>query len=843
MPPPFALLFFVVALPGQASQASAAVPPRLQATRTTEPIVLDGKLDDRAWRTATPSDAFTQHQPDEGVPPTERTEIRVLYDDEALYVGIDCQQVSSPIVRRLQRRDGQLPSDGVWIDIDSRRDGVSAFHFGVNAAGALNDLIHFNDVDASTTWDENWEAKVADTGHGYSVEFRIPLRALRFDTLPVQDWGLQVRRFIDARQEYDDWAFFPRDAGSYTGYFGRLENLVDLRSGRRWQLRPFVLGQARARGSQAGSQASIPTLAHGNDMKVAAGLDAKLQVTRELTLDMAVLPDFGQVEADSVVLNLSTYETFFPEKRPFFLEGADIWAGNAALVYTRRIGRAAPVPTLLAGETLYDVPEPSPIYGAAKLVGTIKGRTTLGILSTVTGRRDVSVQRSDGQRELRLVDPVTAYNVLRVKRLVGARSEIGVYATAVNRIEPTPLTAGALCPTTAAIGEGRCFNDAYVASADGRWRSPSGNYAGSAQGFASLLSGGPARAQRDGLAIQPGHASGGAIAWIGKEGGERWLWSVWQAITGKRLELNDLGYLDRKNDYALVAELTYRTVAPWWRTLERRKTLRLRYRDTLDGIPLSRGVELSVSWLFRNYWRLAIDARYFGNVFDDRETQDGTALERGGRRGGTLSINSDPRRRVVLSSYASADSVTGGYRFETGGQITFRVLPQLELDVSPALALAAGEPRFVFADSSPGTTDYVFGRQRARSAGVTLRASYTFTPELSLQTYGQLFLAAVHYSDFSRAASPGFRGRIHLADLTPTTTTSNPDLQSATLNVNVVLRWEFHLGSTLFLVYTRAQSPPVTLTSGADPRLDPGSLARRGSSIDVVLLKLAYWWG
>ncbi|HET6279370.1 MAG TPA: DUF5916 domain-containing protein, partial [Polyangia bacterium] len=539
MPPPFLLL--VAPLLAQAGTSGAA--PRIQAVRATEPIVLDGKLDDRAWQAAPPSDAFIQHQPDEGAPPSERTEFRVVYDDRALYIGVDCQQVNSPVVRRLMRRDGQLPSDGVWLDIDSRRDGASAFHFAVNAAGVLSDAIHFNDVDYSSAWDENWEAKVADTGHGYSVEFRIPLRVLRFDAAPITDWGFQIRRFIDARQEYDDWAFYPRTAASYVPYFGRLENLVGLRPGRRLQLLPFVLGRVRTRGAQASSQ----TLASGTDTGFTAGLNAKLQVTQELTLDMAVLPDFGQVEADSVVLNLSNYETFFPEKRPFFLEGADVWTSNATLVYTRRIGRQPASPTLLAGETLYDAAEPSPIYGAAKLVGTVKGRTTLGLLSAVTGRREVPVQRSDGQRELRLVDPLTTFNVVRAKQLVGARSEVGVFATAVNRLAP-PLAAGALCPTTAVVvtEAGRCFNDAYVASADGRWRSASGDYAASGQVTGSLLAGGPSRPQRDGLVIEPGHPAAGAIVWLAKQGGPNWLWSVWQGLSGKRLELNDIGYLDRK---------------------------------------------------------------------------------------------------------------------------------------------------------------------------------------------------------------------------------------------------------------------------------------------------------
>ena len=204
--------------------------------RTPTPPKIDGHLDDPVWRAAIPSDGFTQHYPDEGAAPSERTEVRVLYDDKNVYVGIDCEQIHSPIVRRLQRRDGTLPSDGVWIDISSRNDGVSAYHFSINAAGALLDGIHFNDTSFSSDWDAIWEAKVATTERGYSAEFRIPLSSLRFTALPVQSWGFQVRRFIDARQETDDWAFFPRRAAS----------VVPLLRPPRRSRRPAAAGPVRA---------------------------------------------------------------------------------------------------------------------------------------------------------------------------------------------------------------------------------------------------------------------------------------------------------------------------------------------------------------------------------------------------------------------------------------------------------------------------------------------------------------------------------------------------------------------------------------------------------------------
>ena len=818
--------------------------PRLQAVRTTLPIVLDGKLDDPAWRQAIPSDTFTQHQPNEGAPPTERTEVRVLYDDAAIYIGIDCPQQHAPIVRRLMRRDRELPSDGVWLDIDSRRDGVSAFHFGINAAGSMIDAIHFNDVDYSSTWDETWEARVADTPQGYSAEFRVPLRVLRFDSLPTQDFGLQVRRFIDARQEYDDWAYYPRNAAGYVRYFGRLEGLSGLVSGRPVELRPFLLGRLRTRHVDPADT----TLAQGTDWHAAAGLDAKAHVTPELTLDLAVEPDFGQVEADTVVLNLSTFETFFPEKRPFFLEGSDLWNAHSTLVYTRRIGRQPPEPTLAGQEKLFDHPEPSPIYGAAKLTGTIGGRTTIGLLSAITGRNDVDVDVTPtGPRVRRMVDPLTLFGAARLRQLVGPGTELGLLFTGTKRVEPG-LPDGALCPGSGLPEgvNGRCLNDAYVASVDGRWRSKTGDYAALAQATASLLENGPARTQPDGIAIQPGHLSSGESLWVGKQGGRRWLWDVTQAVSGRMFEINDMGYLDRKNDYTLSADLVYRSTDPWWFTLESRSALTVSVRESLDGINLDNFAQLETLATLRGYWGYYADVNCRVAHFDDRETGDGTAFQRAGMCGTDLAFWSDPRRRVVASLAGQAQRLSNGTHFDVHGQITLRLLPQLEFDLLPTFTAGNGEPRYFATTTTtgPDQTVYSFGRQRARSAGATVRASYTFTPQLSLQAYGQIFLASVHYSNFSSATKTGFRQRLYLDQLMSAgPPASNPDFSQATLNVNVVLRWEYRLGSTMYLVYTRAQSPATAVMNGSAGTLDLGRLSRSASAADVIMLKLSYWWG
>jgi hypothetical protein len=832
--------------------------------RTSVRPVIDGKLDDPAWKLAQPSTTFTQHFPDEGAPPSERTELRVLYDDDAIYIGIDCEQVHAPVVKRLMRRDTQLPSDGIWLDIDSRRDGVSAFHFGVNAAGVLSDAIHFNDLDYSSDWDAVWEGKAADTPRGYSIEMRIPLYVLRFDALPVQDWGLEVRRFIEARQETDDWAFFPRSAGSYIPLFGRIDGLESLRPRRAWQLQPFGLGRVRHRSAEAVS--GMGTLAHGWDAAISGGLDGKISVTPELTLDLTVLPDFGQVEADSVVLNLSTFETFFPEKRPFFLEGIDTFSTLRQLLYTRRIGHQPATPALPSDETPVDLPGPSSIFGAAKLVGTVGGHTTVGALSAVTGQNDINVLTTTGT-VVRTAEPASAYNVLRLKTLVGPDSSLGLLATATNRFEPL-YHPGQTCPETnvSPAPDQRCTNDAYAVSVDGRWRSPAGDYAVTAQALTTALVHGPARAEADGIDVQPGTLAGGASLDVDKVGGKHWVWSFDHQISGRQLEYNDLGYLERKNDYLGSFALTYRTIEPWWRTVETRTTLALDYRETLDGIDLPRGGSFGSYWILSNYWTLLAQADYRAAWHDDRElgassSYPGAALERAARWGGELAVVGDPRRRVLWSVYGQALHITDGRHLEAHGDLTLRVRPQLELELIPTATYDEGEPRYVSAISSVGTvintplgpvsTNPVplFGAQEARSVGATLRAAYTFTPQLTLQVYTQAFLARVHYTRFFSAPNIAPHERIDLASLVPVAPSdprlvlTESDTETSTLNVNVVLRWEFRLGSVAYLVYTRAQTPVLTPSVNGATSLDLRPILHGSAAIDVLMLKVVYWFG
>jgi hypothetical protein len=815
--------------------------------RTSQAPTLDGRLDDRSWNAAQPSQLFTQKFPQEGQPPSERTTVRVLYDDDAVYVGFDCEQIHSPVVARLTRRDRPIEADFVELDIDTRRDHTSAFQFRVNAAGVLADAILFNDTDSSNDWDENWEAQVARTARGWSAELRIPLRILRFSALPVQDWGFQVRRYISARQETDEWAFIPRDTAGEVSHYGRLEDLSALAPGHRLELRPFVLGKIRQRDPVA------EMLASGTDASGSAGLDLKWHLTQRLTLDATVNPDFAQVEADQVILNLTNYEIEFPEKRPFFLEGIDTFATPIQVLYTRRIGHVPAAPTLPADEALVDVPDPAMIYGAAKLVGNLGGRLTLGLLSAVTGRDDVSGKPETGPAQTRVADPVSLFNALRLLRAIGANGHIGLIASAANRFEPDEayptVPEGRLCPSGTLIAPGaRCFHDAYVGGIDGRWRSPSGAYAVTSQAIASAIEHGPSRQFRDGTVISSGDTALGGQITVSKEGGKHWIGDVGYEGYGRKLDYNDLGYMYRQNFHHVFLDTYYRTLDPGRWTLDSRSGIELYDRENLDGLTLARGYQVNTRGTFKNFWTYFIEAHYREAHFDDREVGDGTALQREGLIGLELSLHTDPRRRVSFAADTQAQIIFDGFHFEGDFGITLRLHPQLDFDILPTVTRDFGEPRFVGAGAQPG--QYVFGKLDATSIGATVRATYTFTPTLTLQTYAQLFLASLRYTDFSSYQSDpaAQRPAIRLSELRPGATpicdpsTNCTNGEEGALNINLVLRWEYRLGSTLFLVYTRAQVPKVGLLPGQTAGLDFDAI-RRGPASQAFLLKLSYWWG
>ena len=844
-----------------------AASPHLHAARTPRPPVLDGSIDDDVWKLATPSGNFTQRVPNDGAPPSDPTTVRVIYDDDAVYVAFDCPQPHSPITRHLTRRDRMVEVDAVQFDLGTRADRASSFEFYVNVSGTLADAIRFNDTDYSADWDENWEAKTHIGPKGWTAEFRIPLRILRFPSRAVQAWDFQASRYISAKQENDDWAYVPRSTAGVVSHYGWLDDLEGLTARAPLEIRPFLVGELRR------LDASSSQLASGATFKPSAGLDLKWHPTQSLTLDATFNPDFAQVEADQVVLNLTTYETYYPEKRPFFLEGIDAFSTPFQLLYTRRIGRVPDLPSLrtdpVNNEQLVAVPTPATIYGASKLTGKLADKWSIGTVQAVTAENDVQVQLGNGTRVTRSVDPTSTFNVLRLKRDLGDHAYVAIMLTATTHAEQTsnyplvlpgqgygfPAASSALCPQPQALTQvvtnplqvpplARCFNDAYVGAVDWRWRAPGGEWVTGGQVASTVLERGPARPVADGTTVNPGDLGFGLKAYVNKEGGKHWLGGVNVDLESTKFDINDLGYNQRANQLSSGGNIEHRDLDPAGPFLEHHEVF---YEgDTFDarGLLIGQGNYLGAYGRFKNFWNYYTDLHFRPTKFDDREVGDGTALEREGRFGHEVYVGTDSTKRVSLGVDQISEVVYDGVNLQGNADLNVRVLPQLDVDLLPTWQWTYGEPRFAEDGATPN--QLVFGKLDARALGLTLRTTYTFAPRLTLQGYAQLFLASGHYSDYTQyTTSPaGPRPAIRVSDLTPFSGTlaSNPDFEQGVLNVNVVLRWEYTLGSTLFLVYTRSQVPTTTLDPNESGALNLGAVGKAPAA-DIFLAKLTYWWG
>lgn len=817
---------------------------RLAAVRTRTAPVLDGKLDDPVWTSARGTSDFTQQIPHGGKSPSERTTLRVLYDDDALYIGFDCEQRHSPISRRLTRRDADSESDWIWVYVDSRRDGRAVPLFAVSVAGVLADGIAHEDGHETYDWDENWEGEVAITPTGWSAELRIPMRILRFsEDQPVQSWGIWASRYVAMRQERSVWPYIPRETPAPIPYFGRLDDLRNLRPGGRVELRPFVVGRVLRRDAD-------PTLVEsGYAAGASAGLDAKVHITPSLTLDAAVNPDFAQVESDRLILNLNNYEILYPEKRPLFTEGADAFLTPLNLFYSRRIGSSPATPTARTGTgpgavegRLVEVPAAATIYGAAKVIGRVRDWLTVGALSALASRNDYVVELPDRTRQRRTVEPLSAYSVLRLRGDLDARAHLGLIATAANRFESMSMSR--ICPdgATASFG-GRCFRDAYVGGVDGLWRSSSSHYVATGQVVGSTVRDGLPEIQLDGTSINPGDKGFGGTVRLAKDGGDLVVAELAYTGSGRKLTYNDLGFMPRQNLHEGKAAFGVRTLQPGALTLERHARIEVTARRNLDGLDLGRVAELNLKTRLTSFWQIMAAVQLAPARFDDREIGDGSALERARYLGFKLAVDTDPRRALFGALQAESRVLEGGFAGKVEASLVARLAPELEIELAPQLAIERGEPRSTWhATMGLPPDQYVFGVLRASSVGAFMRASYAFTPRLTLQSFAQLFLAAGHYESFSVA--PAVVGsRISRAALVPLAgpPPTDADFEEAALNVNVVLRWEYRLGSTLFLVYSRSQAPTVSLAPGdpADIRL---SSIRRVPAIDAILLKWTYWW-
>lgn len=813
----------------------------VQAARLTGPISIDGVLDEVAWQAAEPASGFRQIEPDDGDDASVQTRFRLLWDDEDLYVGIDCDDPNPPTATR-SRRDRDIDADMVRVDIDTTLDRRTAYHFGVYAGGQQVDGIHYNDSEFSTEWDAAWESAVAVTPRGWSVEMRIPLRVLRIPE-GATAFGLQVARTLTRRHEEMYWQYSPRGTPGVVSRFGILTGISGIHPVRQLEFKPYAAARADCSTvSPAVSAAGVSSCSTG----ASAGLDLRYPLTSDLALVAAVNPDYGQVEVDERVLNLSTFETFFPEKRPFFLTGLELFnlplSSAYQIFYSRRIGGVPSAPALGTGEELVSSPANRSIAAAVKLSGSA-GPLSADALTALEPRTNARVLDGNGKLVDRSSDEATQSTALRLRAPLGPFAVAGLTATARDPFGSPARHSFAGAFDSALFDSARDWNGAL-------------QFAGSA------LAGGAGQVERDGTFIGDGSTGWAASALLAKDGGP---------LTG-RLSLdalsptfwvNDLGFMPRQNVVRARASLHLRDLhsRPAWR----RASIGLSGEDQrdFDGFVLRRRAGLDGSVQLPSYWTWSLSTALLWPSVDDRELGDGTPLERRGLFDLALEATTDTRRAVFADFFAEAQE---GEDFRVrkhtlGTTLTLRPHPAVEAVLGLTYENDAGEVRRVCAASLPAagcsssgqlppatasqsSRLYLFAEQSAQSLSATIRTTAAITPHLSLQLFFQLFTEGLAYGAPQRIVVPAGKSIVRLDALQPAQPQDKPpvlDDRQATLTLDLVLRWEWRVGSTLFLVYQHRTSGEA-----APPNRDGLSLSRELGALwgpdalqgDTLLLKI-----
>ncbi|MBA3395258.1 MAG: carbohydrate binding family 9 domain-containing protein [Deltaproteobacteria bacterium] len=844
---------------------------RAQAVRRTGAVSIDGDLDEPAWSAAPKQSNFTQRFPKDGSKATLETRFAILYDDHALYVGVWLDDPAPAKIRKLlTRRDVDVNADAVLVGIDSYYDRRTAYVFQLNAAGVQRDMLLYDDSQSDETWDAVWTGNVSVGTTGWTAEFRIPLNQLRFSGADTHQWGLQVVRNVARSQEQSAWSPWPRSGSETVSKFGIVGGIDHVEPGRRLELLPYAIAGLESMPVEDGDPLNDPLTGRGN-----VGLDLKYGLGPAFTLSATVNPDFGQVEADPSQINLSGNELFFAEKRSFFLEGTDLFrlnigtndGGPEGAFYTRRIG-AAP-PTEPDDYEYIASPTTTTIYGAAKLTGKTRGGWSIGVLDAVTGEETATIIDGMGDRQVSSVAPLTNYSVTRVKRdFREGRTSIGAAATTVHRqLDDARL-------------DSLLHDQAYTAGliVSHRWaknawqldlRSVGSYVHGSEEAIARTQLSQRHLWQRpdrtDGT-FDPTRTSmsGLGTTWkLGRIGDTKHWRYMWAGdVRSAGLELNDAGF--QRDSDRLVTFLwgQYHDEAPGDHVLNYQVSA-----DTflvggdLAGDPraLAYGFESNANVQLANYWRLGGGI----NLIDDRWSpgalRGGPSLRADDRVFGFFNVNSDTRKPISinLNMYGSrspaTDSIDGG--LDIGAAIQAR--SNIDVFVGPSFSSRSDSLQYVTETrDAMGQAHYVFARIRQRTAAMTVRMNWTFSPRLSLQAYAQPFIASGRYSDFKDvddARAKRFDDRFDrlgttLADGTYTATNNGgtfqfgrPDFDFRQLRSTVVVRWEYRPGSSIFAIWSHGQTSTIDdgrFALGRDLR---GLLEAEGE--DVVMVKANYWIG
>ncbi len=860
-----------VALAKPVSLAAQEAPKTARAVHVSgsSPTV-DGFLEDAAWASAVPIRDFTQKVPLEGAEPSVATEVRFLYDSDALYVAARMYHPDPENIRTtLTRRDGQSDAERIVIALDTYLDRRTAYTFGVSAAGVRFDAYHPEDTDAGESrFNPVWVARVQIDDQGWTAEMRIPFTQLRFNATDPQLWGLEISRFLPARNEEIQWVLIPRESAGYASNFGHLEGITGLRASRRIEILPYTAGDLTLR-SDVDPADPFEQKTGGR-----AGVDLKMGLGPNLTLDVTVNPDFGQVEADASEVNLTTFETIFPERRPFFIEGNGSLDGRQGFIrlprwyYSRRVG--APPRGVVSGDFVKR-PSRTTIASAAKITGRLASGLSVGVLAGVTPREQAkSYDAASHVTTLVPVEPAAAYGVIRLQQEVGGQqSAIGLVLTSTRRSMETGDPLAALLNRAV-----------YTAGVDWKARMKDGMY--EVTGFA-----GASRVEGDSLAMLGLQRSSARYfqrpdqdyksfnphltSMSGYTAGVRadknaGRWTVWGTGVNARspgFEINDLGQMRSADDLDFNADFQLRDTQPgkifrFWQLGHFTQSA-----WSYGGVRHSTVVSQTLSLSFHNFWDFRYStSRRLRGMSDD--------LTRGGPLMGTPSgwtydarLSGNPGARVGWNTRVniSRDELDGFRRSLTGG-VQFRLAPRWQASLDVAYVRSRNALQYLTRrdDGGPATfgNRYIFSQIEQSQLSTPIRLNYAFTPDLTVEVYVEPFAASGRYSNFGELPAARARAlRLYGTDGTSITvqpdgsyvvtdgseqfTIGNRDFNRIFLRSNVVVRWEWAPGSTLFLVWQQNRAS----FANTGEFIGLGSLGESFAAPgdNFLAIKLTYWIG
>ncbi len=799
------------------------------------PPIIDGKDTDECWKKAIWGSDFIQRIPNDGEDVSQNTEFKIMYDDENLYVTIRAfDSEPGKIERRLSRRDN-MDGDAVTIHIDSYNDQRTAFSFAVNPANVKNDFLVIQEGQWDPNWNAVWYSETSLEEDAWVAELKIPFSQLRFGNAEEQVWGLQVERNLFRSQEISHWQYMPRNVEGYPRQFGELRGITGIKPKRQIEILPYSVSKMERFEKEDGNP-----FATGTDKGMVGGVDGKIGITNDLTLNFTVNPDFGQVEADPSEVNLSTFETFLEEKRPFFLEGSNItsfrvgtmgpvWRDN--LFYSRRIGRRPHLsPDTEDGEYI-DMPENSSILGAFKMTGKTKSGLSIGLMNSTTAQENAEIDLS-GVRRKETVEPRTNYMIGRLQKdLDGGNTILGGIFTATNRnINTDELNFLHKSAYTGGLDFKQYWKDkAYSMTFNTIFSRVAGNSEAitKTQKASSRYFQRPDNTYTSFDTTRTSLSGHGGTFEIRKNDGHLRFASTlnWRS---PGLEVNDLGYM-RKADWIVENFWAhYQTWTPF--SIFREMSVNIFHWSfwNFGGLKLDQGFNINYRALFKNHWAFNFGGGPRGEALSPTELRGGPILKRNGGHNIFFNIDSNRRKKLYFSAGGwkawrkDSDYNSANFRFNA----TYRPNSALEFSINPHININDQRLQYVTTEEFAGEDRFILADIDQKSLGITFRLNYSVTPDLSIQYYGQPFVSAGKYTEFKKAAdtrADSYFERFHQfsdseinykaeddeygidedGDGASDYSFENPDFNRREFNSNLVIRWEYSPGSTLFLVWSQ----------------------------------------